>query len=38
MPSHSPADLAQRSLVLVPPTGRLVATALLLGSLLLRTT
>ena len=39
MPSHSPAELAaqpaQRSLVLVQPTGLLVAMALLLGSLLL---
>ncbi|MGI4832698.1 MAG: hypothetical protein ACRYFK_04475 [Janthinobacterium lividum] len=38
MPSHSPADLAarpaQRSLVLVQPTGMLVTAALLLGSLL----
>ena len=39
MPSHSPAELAtrpaQRSLVLVRPTGMLVTMALLLGSLLL---
>lgn len=39
MPSHSPAELAarpaQRSLVLVQPTGLLVGMALLLGSLLL---
>ncbi|HET9503055.1 MAG TPA: hypothetical protein VFO93_05920 [Hymenobacter sp.] len=39
MPSHSPAALAarpaQRSLVLVQPTGLLVAMALLLGGLLL---
>ena len=39
MPSHSPPDLAarpaQRSLVLVQPTGLLVGMALLLGSLLL---
>lgn len=39
MPSHSPAELAaqpaQRSVVLVQPTGLLVAMALLLGSLLL---
>ena len=39
MPSHSPAELAarpaQRSVVLVQPTGLLVGMALLLGSLLL---
>jgi hypothetical protein len=39
MPSHSPTELAarpaQRSLVLVQPTGILVSMALLLGSLLL---